>query len=221
MTTTSPMRLHTYWRSSASYRVRLVLAHKNLTFETVPVSIRDGVQYAADYLDKNPIGQVPVLEVGGESGPTFIAQSVAIIEYLEECFPEQPLLPKTAIGRARPRELAELVNAGMQPFQNIPTTNHVRDVLHGDPKAWVQFFVGRGLVALERRAKATAGTFLLGDAPTIADVFLLPQLYGARRFDVPMAGLDTLLRVEERALALPRWDLAHPDRQPDAEPIAR
>ncbi len=213
------MRLHSYYRSSASYRVRLVLAHKNLPFELVPVPIRDGVQYAPEYLDKNPIGQVPVLEVEGEPGhpPTFIAQSFAIIEYLEECYPELPLVPKAPLARARARELAELVNAGIQPFQNIPVINHLRDVLHTDPKAWVQFFVGRGLTALERRAKTTAGTFMLGDTPSIADVFLLPQLYGARRFDVPMEGLDTLLRVEARALALPRWEQAHPDRQPDAE----
>ncbi len=215
------IRLHSYYRSSASYRVRLALAHKDLPFETVPVSIRDGVQYASDYLEKNPIGQVPVLEIEGENGPAFIAQSVAIIEYLEECYPEQPLLPKARLARARARELAELVNAGMQPFQNLSVTNHLRDVLHADPKAWVQLFVGRGLLALERRAKTTAGAFMLGDTPSIADVFLLPQLYGARRFDVSMQGLDTLLRVEARALALPRWDQAHPDRQPDAEPVVQ
>jgi maleylpyruvate isomerase len=212
------MRLHTYYRSSASYRVRLVLAHKDLPFETVPVSLRDGVQLASSHLDKNPIGQVPVLEVEGENGPVFIAQSVAIIEYLEECYPERSLLPNAPLARARARELAELVNAGMQPFQNLATTNHVQQVLRADAKAWVQHFVGRGLNALERRARQTAGTFMLGDTPSIADVFLLPQLYGARRFEVSMEGLDTLLRVEARALALPRWEQAHPDRQPDADP---
>jgi len=212
------IRLHSYYRSSASYRVRLALAHKNLPFELVPVPIQTGVQYADGYLDKNPIGQVPVLEIEGDGEPIYLSQSLAILEYLEEIYPEQPLLPKTPLGRARARELAELVNSGIQPLQNLPVVNRVRDVLHGDPKAWIQFFVRKGLVALERRAKITAGAFLLGDTPSIADVCLLPQLYGARRFEVPLDELDTLLRVEARALALPRWENAHPDRQPDAEP---
>lgn len=214
------MKLHSYYRSSASYRVRLALAHKNLPFEMATVSLRDGVQLAPAHLAKNPIGQVPVLEVASESGTAFITQSMAIIEYLEECHPEQPLLPKTPIARARARELAELVNAGIQPLQNLLVTNQVRDVLKGDPQAWVHFFVGRGLHALEQRAQETAGDYLVGDTPTIADVFLVPQLYSARRFEVPLDGLDTLLRIEARALALPRWVDAHPDRQPDAEPPA-
>jgi len=161
-----------------------------------------------------------VLELEGDSGPIYLSQSLAILEYLEECHPEQPLLPKSPLARARARELAELVNAGIQPLQNLPVVDRVRDVLHGDPKAWIHFFVRRGLVALERRAKLTAGAFMLGDAPSIADVCLLPQLYGARRFEVPLDELDTLLRVEAHALALPRWENAHPDRQPDAELIA-
>jgi len=212
------MRLHSYYRSSASYRVRLALAHKNIPFELVPVPIRDGVQYAESYLAKNPLGQVPVLELEGEQGPIYLSQSLAIMEYLEDVYPDAPLLPKDPIERARVRELSELVNAGIQPLQNIPVLDRVRDVLHGDPKDWLGFFVGRGLTALEQRARHTSGRFLVGNAPSMADVCLLPQLYGARRFEVPLGAYETLLRVEEHALTLPRWAEAHPDRQPDADP---
>lgn len=211
------MRLHAYYRSSASYRVRLALAHKDIPYEVVPVPIRSGVQYAESYLQKNPIGQVPVLEVPSERGPIFLSQSIAIMEYLEETFPEAPLLPKHPVERARVRELSELVNAGIQPLQNIPVLDRVRDELHGDQKDWLRHFVGRGLAALERRAKEVAGKFMVGDTPSLADACLVPQLYGARRFEVPLDAYETLLKVEASALALPRWDKAHPDRQPDAE----
>jgi maleylpyruvate isomerase len=211
------MRLHNYWRSSASWRVRIALAYKNLSYDYVPVHLvrGGGEQYAAEYVrDFNPMSQVPVLEL--EDGRR-IAQSMAILEYLEERFPEPALLPGEPWARARARQMAELVNAGIQPFQNMPAvTGYVKDRLRGDVTEWLHHFLGRGLLALERTARETAGTFLVGGEPSFADVCLVPQLYSARRFDVPLEAFPTLLRVEAACVALPAFAAAHPDRQPDA-----
>jgi len=215
------MRLYSYWRSSASWRVRIALAHKGLPYEYRAVHLgRDGgEQNATLYLGVNPMSQVPVLEMDDADPPQRIAQSMAILEYLEERFPTPPLLPGDPFLRARARQLAEIVNAGIQPFQNSPTVlGYVKDVLHGDPLAWTQHFLTRGLRALERTALETAGTFLVGGAPSFADVCLVPQLYSARRFNVPLDDFPTLLQVESACNALPTFAAAHPDRQPDAAP---
>jgi maleylpyruvate isomerase len=144
---------------------------------------------------------------------------MAILEYLEERWPEPPLLPRDPWRRARARQLAEIVNSGMQPFQNSPgVLGYVKDVLHGDERAWVQHHHARGLVALETTAAETAGKFLVGDEVTFADVFLVPQLYGCRRFGVDLAPYPTLLRVEAACVALPAFAAAQPDRQPDVRP---
>lgn len=218
------MILHGYWRSSASWRVRIALAYKGLSYEYRAVNlVRDGgEQYGDAYRRLNPLSQVPVLELSPEPGAADgrrIAQSMAILEYLEECHPQPPLLPAEPWSRARARQLAELVNAGIQPLQNAPAVvGYVRDVLHGDEKAWLRHFIGRGLTALELTAQETAGAFLVGDAPTFADVCLVPQLYAARRFAVPVDAFSTLLRAEAACNALPAFAGAHPDLQPDAPP---
>lgn len=210
------MKLYNYYRSSASWRVRIALGLKGIPYEYRAVHLSNDEQYAAGYLAINPQSQVPVLELDDGPTPRRIAQSLAIIEYLEERFPEPALLPKEPWLRARARQLAEVVNAGIQPFQNTPTTGYVRDVLHGDVSAWLRHFLARGLNALERSARETAGTFLVGGHPSIADVCLIPQLYSARRFEVPLGGYPTLLRAEAACNALPGFAAAHPDRQPDA-----
>jgi maleylpyruvate isomerase len=209
------MRLYSYWRSSASWRVRIALAWKGIAYECVPVHLAKGQQNAAGYVGEvNPLSQVPVLELDG-APPHRIAQSLAIIEYLEERFPDPPLLPTEPLLRARARQLAEMVNAGIQPFQNLPTLSYVKD-LRGDEKAWAQHFIGRGLRALERAARETAGTFLVGGQPTIADVCLVPQLYAARRFELGLDAYPTLLRAEAACAMMPAFAAAHADRQPDA-----
>ena len=208
------MRLYAYFRSSASYRVRLALQHKNLPFELSTVSILKSEQRSAEHLARNPLGQVPVLEVDGQH----LAQSMAIIEYLDELHPEPALLPKDALARARARELAEIVNAGTQPLQNTPVLERVKNELKSDQNAWARFFIHKGLSALEARARVTAGRFLVGDTPSIADVFLVPQMYNARRFEISLDELPTLVAIDARCQALPRWELAHPDKQPDALP---
>jgi maleylpyruvate isomerase len=159
---------------------------------------------------------VPVLEIREAGGQVHLAQSLAIIEYLEERFPDTPLLPRGAIARARVRELAEIVNAGTQPLQNLPLLEYLDGQLHVDSNAWARRHIRRGLEALESRARLTAGVFLVGDAPSVADVCLVPQMFNARRFDVPFDGLETIVRIDESCRALPRWEAAHPSRQPDA-----
>jgi maleylpyruvate isomerase len=216
------MRLHNYWRSSASWRVRIALAYKRLRYQYLAVNLVQGggEQYQPEYREINPLSQVPVLEIDDGSGRLRgIAQSMAILEYLEERFPTPPLLPAEPWERARARMLAEMVNSGIQPFQNAPSVlAYVKHSLGGDEQAFARHFVGRGLAALERSALETAGAFLVGDQPSFADVCLVPQLFAARRFGVDLAGLPTLLAVERACEALPPFAEARPERQPDAKP---
>ncbi|HLV66613.1 MAG TPA: maleylacetoacetate isomerase [Polyangiaceae bacterium] len=210
------MKLYGYYRSSCSYRVRIVLNLKGIEVEHVPVHLvrGGGEQFAPDFVAKNPMAQVPLLEL--DSGER-LAQSVAIVEYLEETVPTPPLLPREPIARARVRALVEMVNSGIQPLQNTRVLGELtnRGV---DPGEWGRLFVRLGLEAIERTAAASAGQFLVGDALTLADVYLVPQLYNGRRFGVDLSLFPTLLRVEAACLALPAFDRARPERQPDAEP---
>ena len=159
---------------------------------------------------------MPVLVVEDAAGaPRVIAQSMAILAYLEERFPSPPLLPADPWLRARARQLAEMVNAGIQPFQNLGCSSTCARSAWPTRRA-ARHFNARGLGALERLAGETAGEFLIGDAPTIADVYLVPQLYGGRRFGVDLAAFPTLLRVEAACAALPAFAAARPEAQPDA-----
>lgn len=211
------MKLFNYWRSSASYRVRLALGFKGLPYEYVAVNLATGEQRLGSHLARNPWGGVPVLELTEGGKTVLLPQSVAIVEYLEERYPEKPLFPKPPLERARMRAMVELVNSGIQPLHNLQVLNHVKDVLHGDPKAWAELWIGKGLDALEAMAKDTAGKYLCGDAFTFADACLLPQLFGARRFaTVDPARLPTLVRVEAECLKLDFVQKARPENQPDA-----
>jgi maleylpyruvate isomerase len=213
------MRLFNYWRSSASYRVRLALHAKALPFEYVAVNLVKGEQHASPHLARNPWGSVPVLEVTEGGKTVLIPQSVAIVEYLEEKYPEKPLFPRGLVERARMRAMVELVNSGIQPLHNLQILNHLKDELKADPKPWSEKWIGKGLDALEAMAKDTAGSFLVGDQFTFADCCLLPQLFGARRFaSVDPARYPTLLRVEAECLKLEPVQKARPENQPDATP---
>lgn len=207
------MKLYGYWRSSATWRVRLALSLKGLPFEIVPINlIKDGgEQHSAEHRQRNAFGQVPVLEIDGH----FLTQSMAILEYLEEVYPSPPLLPATPRDRAQTRMLAEIVNSGIQPVQNL----HVLQKLKAagqDEAAWANYFIARGLDALEAAAAHSAGTYLVGDSPTFADIYLMPQLYNARRFSLDVARWPTLARAEKSCEGNPAFAAAHPDRQPDA-----
>jgi maleylpyruvate isomerase len=166
------------------------------------------------------MGQVPVLEVDGPNGPFRLTQSIAILEYLEETHPEPSLFPKTPELRARARELAEIVNSGIQPFQNLRLLREVK-ALGADAYPVTRSYIQTGLAALEQHATSTAGKFLIGDAVTIADVYLVPQLYAARRFSVPVEPYPTLLRIEAACGELPAFQSAHPNAQPDFDPNAK
>jgi len=208
--------LHNYWRSSASHRVRIGLGLKKLAYEYVVVNIVRSEQHAQAYRDRNPMAQVPTLEITEDDGTVrSISQSLPILEYLDERFPEPPILPKDLYLRAKTRALAEIVNSGIQPLQNLTTTRAVK-AFGGDEVVWPKSFIADGLLAFERLAADTAGTFCVGDSPTIADCCLIPQLASARRFGVDIAKHSLLLGIEKRCLALPAFADAAPDRQPDA-----
>jgi len=212
------VKLYTFWRSSSPWRVRIALAWKAVPHEIVTLDLGAGAQHTDDFRDLNLAEQLPVLELdepGPDGRPRRITQSMAIIEYLEERYPTPPLLPAEPWPRARARQLAEIVNSGIQPFQNLATTKKVQE-LGVDRRAWLEHFISRGLAVLERAASETAGTFLVGEAVTIADVYLAPQLHAARRFGVDLAPYPTLTRVEATCAALPAFQSAHADAQPDA-----
>ena len=210
------LSLHNYWRSSASQRVRIGLGLKKLAFDYVTVNIVKAEQQAETYRTRNPMAQVPTLEITEDDGTVrSISQSLPILEYLDERFPEPAILPKDPYLRAKCRGLAEIVNSGIQPHQNLTTTKAVK-AFGGDEIVWPKSFIADGLVAFERVARETAGAFCVGDAPTIADCCLIPQLTSARRFGVDITKHALLLGIEERCLALPAFANAAPDKQPDA-----
>jgi maleylpyruvate isomerase len=216
---TAPTRLHGYWRSSSSYRVRIALAMKHVAYETVAVHLlKDGgEQHAAAFKAKNPMEQVPLLEIEHEPGLVVeLTQSVAILEYLEERFPEPRLLPSCAYLRARVRKCVEIVNSGIQPMQNLSML-HTLKSLGGDPQAFARAANERGLAALEAEAVDCGGAFMIGDSPTLADVCLVPQMYSARRFDCDMSRFPRLVEIDARFAELPEVAAAHPDKQPDAQ----
>ncbi len=207
--------LHNYWRSSASYRVRIALGLLDRPYRYVAVDILKAEQMAADYKAKNPMMQVPTLEVIEADGTRrLLTQSLPIIEYLDERFGTPPLLPRDPYLRARARALAEIVNSGIQPLQNLTVTRKVK-AMGGDDAAWPRGFIETGLVAFLAATEGVAGTFSVGDQPTLADCCLIPQLYSARRFGASLDGLDRLLAIEAACEALPAFPAAHPDRQPD------
>lgn len=211
------MRLYTYFRSSAAYRVRIGLALKGLEAEAVPVHlVRDGGQHKTpDYLGKNPQGFVPALEAGGR----VITQSLAVLEYLEEAHPQPPLLPRDPLARARVRSFALAIACDIHPLNNLRVLKHLRSGLAQDEDGvnrWVRRWIGEGFAALERMVEPGA-PFCFGDAPGLAEACLVPQMYNARRFGADLTDFPTLVAIDERCRALPAFQSAAPDRQPDAE----
>lgn len=205
------MKLYNYWRSSCSWRVRIALHWKELPFEYAAVNLLKGEQKSAGYLSMSPWSSVPTLEVDGRR----ITQSVAILEWLEERYPSKPLLPRDQHLRAATRERAELINSGIQPMQNLSTVQYVKGS-GADERKFAQHFIIKGMRALEQLLTRSAGRFCVGDEVTLADVLLIPQLYGCRRFGVELSDYPSCLRVEKACEALPAFAAAHADKQPDA-----
>ena len=208
--------LYNYWRSSSSHRVRIALELKGLAYRYEAVNLRTDEQASEAHRSRSPTGFVPCLMIDGVA----YVESVAIIELLEERFPEPRLMPEGAHGRARVRALVEIVNSGIQPFQNLSVLKHVSP----DPEAqrvWAQHFIAKGLAAFEASMQrderdGIEGPFAYGPAPTVADVFLVPQVAGALRFTVDLAPYGRVVRAFEAAMKLGAFQRAAPDRQPDA-----
>jgi maleylpyruvate isomerase len=212
------MILHDYWRSSAAYRVRIALALKGIEPGRRYVHLGKGEQRAPGYLARNPQGLVPMLE----DGALALTQSLAIIEYLEETRPQPPLLPAAPAERAWVRALALAVACDIHPLNNLRVLKYLGRELHADEAArerWYAHWVADGLGAIERMlaARPGPGPFCLGAAPTIADVCLVPQVFNAWRYKVPVEPFPLVLAVVDECLKLPAFDLARPSKQPDAE----
>jgi maleylacetoacetate isomerase len=205
--------LYGFFRSSSSYRVRLALAAKGLAYESVAVNLLQGEQLAEEHRRRSPTGYVPCLLVDGRP----FVESVAIIELLEEMFPSPPLYPNDPFARARVRAMVEVVNSGIQPFQNLGVLARVSSD-HAARKEWAAHYNARGLASLARMVDEAPGPFCHGDRVSAADVFLVPQLYSARRFGVAVTAWPRLVEAEAATLALPGMTEATPEKQPDAAP---
>jgi maleylpyruvate isomerase len=210
------MKLHGYFRSSASYRVRIALNLKGLRAEHLSHHLRKGEQYAPAYLAINPQGLLPALE---EESGAVITQSLAIIEWLEEIQPLPPLLPKEPLRRAKVRAFALAIACDTHPVQNLKVLARLRELGLPEDKVmdWAGWANREGLAACEKLIAGESGPFCFGDAATMADLCLVPQLANARRFGVDVSAYPRLLRAEAAAKALPAFADAAPDKQPDAE----
>jgi maleylacetoacetate isomerase len=205
------LELYHYWRSSCSWRVRWGLHLKGLSFQSRPVNLLLGEQRAAPYLAINPAGVVPTLIVDG----TPMSESLAILEWLDECAPQQPLLPRDPLSRARVRELAYHITAGIQPLQNLKVL-----ALQGPDQAerlrYGRRWINEGFISLEKRLVLTAGTYSFGGQLTIADLCLVPQVYNALRFGITLDAYPTIRRIHQHCWQLPTCHASAPDQQDGA-----
>jgi len=204
--------LYDYYRSSAAYRVRIALNLKGIAYETRPVNLLHSEQRGDEYRALNPQGLVPMLEIDGHR----LTQSLSIMVYLDQVYSELPLMPRDPVDGAHVRAMALTIACDIHPLNNLRVLKYLSNEL-GLPQeerdAWYIHWIREGLPALETLAKPGAGKFLFGDEPTIADVCLVPQLFNARRYNVPIDDFPTLLRAEESANKLEAFAAAHPDRQ--------
>jgi len=210
------MILHGYWRSGAAYRTRIALNLKGLTYGQQGVDLRTGAQKSDAFVALNPQGMVPALEVDG----AVLTQSPAILEWLEETHPQPPLLPSDPVGRAHVRAMAALIGCDIHPLNNLRVGKALRETFGADQAAvdaWAARWIIPGFTALEALVAGHGKGWCFGDAPTLADCYLIPQIYSARRFNVPLDGFPRLLAIDEAAKGHPAFAAAHPDVQPDAD----
>ena len=209
------MILHGYWRSGAAYRVRIALALKGLTYDQSGHDLRTGAQKAPDYVALNPQGMVPALQVDD----AVLTQSPAILEWLEETHPAPALLPSDALGRAHVRAMAALIGCDIHPLNNLRVGKALREGFGADQAAvdaWAARWIVPGFEALEALVARHGSGWSYGDTPTLADCYLIPQIYSAGRFNVALDAFPRLLAIDEAAKAHPAFVAAHPDNQPDA-----
>ena len=212
------MKLYTYFRSSAAFRVRIALNLKGFAYESAFVHLPKGEHRKPAYGSLNPQGLVPTLEDGGR----LLTQSLAIIEYLEETHPNPPLLPRDPFARARARSLALFVACEMHPLNNLRTLTHLKKELGQSEEqvnAWYRHWIAEGMAKLEAAMAKTPGTgkYSQGDAPGIADCTLVPQVFNAQRYKCDLAPFPTVMRVFDACMKLEAFDRAQPGKQPDAE----
>jgi len=217
----SQLRLYSYWRSSAAYRVRIALHLKDLDFKTVSVHLVHywGEHHTETYRLVNPQGLVPVLEHKGR----VLTQSMAICEYLDECFEPYPLLPADLLGRARIRSLALQIACEVHPLNNLRVQKFLKDQYGDavDSVAWMQHWMSEGFTAIEQHINAERfdQSLYCGDSPGLFECFLIPQVYNAQRFDMDMSLFPAISEIVERCRVLPAFIKAAPENQPDAEPL--
>lgn len=216
----TPMKLHSYFRSSTSYRVRIALALKGLSFDYVSVHIGRGSHLRPPFADHSATRTVPLLEVDGQR----LEQSLAIIEYLDETHPAPALLPGDAFGRAKVRALAQTIGCEIHPLNNLRVLKHLVNELGLDEDAktrWYRYWTREGLLAFERQlaqdASSDGSAFCHGDTPTLADCCLVPQIYNAQRFNCDLSDLPRTMAAYEACAVLDAFERAHPSRCPDAE----
>ncbi len=210
------MELHNYFRSSASFRVRIALAFKGLAYDYKPVHLAKDEQFNESYAAVSASRLVPLLVDGGHA----LTQSLAIIEYLDETHPEPPLLPKAAHERARVRALAQDIACEIHPLNNLRVLRYlVRDLKlsEDDKNRWYRHWVETGLEVVERQLAAQPSAFCHGNAPTLADCVLVPQIFNARRFDCRLDHVPQVMKVFEQCMKLPAFEQSRPEHCPDFE----
>ena len=210
------MKLYTYFRSSAAFRVRIALNLKGLKYEPVFVHLAKGEHRAAQFAEINPQALLPTLEL--DDG-TKLNQSLAIIEYLDEQHPQAPLVPKEPLARARVRSLSYLVASEIHPINNLRVLQHLKRLGQTQEQidTWYRYWIADGLAKFEAELKGKAGRFCHGDAPTMADCCLVPQIFNAKRFNSDLTPFPTTTRVFDACMKLDAFDRAQPSKQPDAE----
>lgn len=205
------MILYDYWRSSAAYRVRIALNLKQVAYESIAVDLTQGAQRASEFLARNPQGLVPALAIDG----AILTQSLAIIDYLDTAYPAPALLPADPVARAQVQAQALVIAADIHPIDNLRVLNQLTAQFGADQAAretWYRHWIIEGLTALEAMTADLPGPFLGGAAPNLADICLVPQLYNARRFAVPLDAWPRLVAADAAASAVPAIAAAHPDR---------
>ena len=210
------MKLFGYWRSSATYRVRIALALKEIDYEYCPVDLLKGEQRTDSYLAKNPAALVPALETDDGA---IVTQSLAIMEYLEDAAPQPSIMPDDPVARGHARAIAATLACEAQPFMNLRIQKYLKEQIGLDAdamSAWLNHWPGGAMAAAEKLVAAYGGEFCVGDKPTIADCCLAPQVFGALRFNIDMSAMPRLQSVYERCMSLPAFEKARPENQPDA-----
>lgn len=212
------MKHYGYFRSSASFRLRIALNLKQLEAEPVLVNFSKKEQFSDAYRAINPQTRVPSLEIDG----TILTQSLAIIEYLDETHPQPPLLPGDALGRARVRGLAQLIACDIHPINNLAVLNYLADPLGVEEEQrneWYRHWVAQGFTAMEAMLAGhpATGTYCHGETPTLADICLVPQVFNAQRYQCPLEPYPMLMRIFDACMQLDAFDAAQPSRQPEAE----